>query len=392
MEAVVKQHPVKGKGWAVITLSGDGVPQAGVKFQLRRGAGRDAILGPTGWQATELWLDAGETAPAPGGLALTVGPEVVNHMDTANYALLVTGDGVSAKQPLQAGLAWRNIAQLALGRGKRGGVAVRGEVDEAAAARARAAAAAQAAEAERAAAEAAAAAARKAADDKARDAADTTSQATDDDGKQRKASRAPLLGLLVAALIIGGGAAWWLWPQPPIDDKKKEERKAEEKKPEEAKKPEETKKTEEAKKEVELPKIPDTGDDLPAGADPLKFAREKLQAGMEPARALALGDKLMQRPPAGIDAAFLVYRYAAQKGDANAAFKLAKIVDPADDTPSGTLKKAPESALEWYRSAAGGKHPEAGASIARLKAWVEKQAGTGDADAQRLLKQFPAAP
>ncbi|MCC6469283.1 MAG: sel1 repeat family protein [Alphaproteobacteria bacterium] len=389
MEAVVKQHPVKGKGWAVITLSGDGVPQGGVKFQLRRGAGRDAILGPTGWQATELWLDAGETAPAPGGLLLTVGPEVVNHMDTANYALLVMGDGVSAKQPLQAGLAWRNIAQLDLGRGKRGGVAVRGEVDEAAAARARtaSAAAAAAAEAERAAAEAAAAA-KKAADEKARDDDGTTRQATDDDGK-KKASRAPLLGVLLAALIVGGGAAWWLWPQPapPIDDKKKEEQK-----PEEAKKPEETKKTEEAKKEVELPKIPDIGDDLPAGADPLKFAREKLQAGMEPARALALGDKLMQRPPAGIDAAFLVYRYAAQKGDANAAFKLAKIVDPADDTPSGTLKKAPESALEWYRSAAEGKHPEAGASIARLKTWVEKQAGAGDADAQRLLKQFPAVP
>ena len=137
MEAVVKQHPAKGKGWAVITLSGADVPAGGVKFQLRRSAGRDAILGPQGWQATELFLDAAETAQAPDGLALTVGPEVVNHMDTANYLLLITGDGVAPRQPLQTGLAWRNIAQLDLGRGKRGGVAVRGEQDEAKAARAR---------------------------------------------------------------------------------------------------------------------------------------------------------------------------------------------------------------------------------------------------------------
>jgi TPR repeat protein len=92
-----------------------------------------------------------------------------------------------------------------------------------------------------------------------------------------------------------------------------------------------------------------------------------------------------------VDAAFLLYRHAAQKGDAAAAFMLARIVDPADETPSGTLKKAAESALEWYRNAQQGKHPEAGASIARLKTWVEKQASTGDADAQRLLKLFPAA-
>lgn len=379
MEAVVKQHPAKGKGWAVITLSGDGLPSAGLRFQFRRSAGRDAILGPKGWQATELWLEASETSPAPGGLALTVGPEVVNHMDTANYALLVIGEGIDPKQPLQAGLAWRNIAQHDLGTGKRGGVAVRGETDEAAAARARAAAAAAEQAAKPADAPKPVEPARKTAD---------TAENKDKQAPPRKSN----IGLIAAAIAVlllgGGGVAWWMWPKPPVQQTDADKPKTADT---DTKKTEEARKTEESKKELELPKPPDTGDDLPPGADPLKFAREKLQAGLEAPRALALADKLMQRPPAGIDAAFLVYRYAAQKGDANAAFKLARIVDPADETPSGTLKKSPESALEWYRSAAEGKHPEAGASIARLKTWVEKQASTGDAEAQRVLKLFPSA-
>jgi TPR repeat protein len=96
----------------------------------------------------------------------------------------------------------------------------------------------------------------------------------------------------------------------------------------------------------------------------------------------------MARPPGGIDAAFLLYRAAAQKGDAGAAVKLGRLFDPADQTPTGSLKKSADSALDWYRQAAGAKHPDAEAGLARLKTWAEQQAGTGDADAQRVLKRF----
>lgn len=391
MEATVKQHPVKGKGWAVITLRGDALPGAGVRFQLRRSTGRDAILGPNGWQSTELWLAPSDLAPAAGELALTVGPEVVNHMDTANYALLLVGDGVGAKQPLQAGLAWRNIAQLDLGRGKRGGVAVRGEAEEAARRRA------------------------SAHETGAQQSEDVPAPAPAPSAPQpapppvipingeatKKGGRAGLIAAVIVVLLLGGGGAWWVLRPAPENrasnaeaEKSAEKRPAEEKKVEEAAKADnktdikpETK-IEEPKKEAVLPLPPDTGDDLPAGADPLKFAREKLQAGMEPGRAVALAEKLMQRPPAGIDAAFLLYRHAAQKGNASAALKLARLLDPADETPSGSLKKGAESALEWYRSAEASKLPEAAGAIVRLKAWVQKQADAGDAEAQQMLKRF----
>lgn len=390
MEATVKQHPVKGKGWAVITLRGDGLPGASVRFQLRRSTGRDAILGPNGWQSTELWLAPSELAPATGELALTVGPEVVNHMDTANYALLLVGDGVGARQPLQVGLAWRNIAQLDLGRGKRGGVAVRSEAEEAARRRAGALeTGAQQSE------DVSAAPALSAPEPAPSPLVPIDGEAT------KKGGRAGLIAAVTVVLLMVGGGAWWaLRPVPEDSATKAEKEKPAEEKPVEEKKVEETAKAddkteskpdtkiEEPKKEAVLPLPPDTGDDLPAGADPLKFAREKLQAGIEPGRAVALAEKLMQRPPAGVDAAFLLYRHAAQKGDANAALRLARLLDPADDAPSGSLKKGAESALEWYRSAESAKLPEAAGAIDRLKAWVQKQADSGDAEAQRMLKRF----
>ncbi|MBL8705884.1 MAG: hypothetical protein JNM30_13615 [Rhodospirillales bacterium] len=369
MEAIVKQHPAKGKGWAVITLTGDGVPSAGVTFQLRRSAGRDAILGPNGWQATELFLEAAESAPAPGGVALTVGPEVVNHMDTANYLLLVMGDGVAPKQPLQTGLAWRNIAQLDLGRGKRGGVAVRGESEAAARVRGEAPKAEPQPQP---------------AEDKAGAAAAEPIQGglKGDDGGKKKGNTGALVAAVVALLVLGGGGAWFFWPKPPAPDPGPPKQEAD------AKPKDETKPPDTVKPPDGLPPPPLAADDIPADAEPLKFARDKLQAGIDAGPAVAFADKLMARPPAGIDAAFLLYRAAAQKGDAGAAVKLARLFDPADQTPSGSLKKSADSAFDWYRQAAGAQHPDAAGGLARLKAWVEQQAGTGDADAQRVMKRF----
>lgn len=376
MEAVVKQHPAKGKGWAVITLSGSDVPAGGVRFQLRRSAARDAILGPQGWQATELFLDAAETTPGADGLALTVGPDVVNHMDTANYLLLVTGDGVAPKQPLQTGLAWRNIAQLDLGRGKRGGVAVRGESDEAKAVRARGETPQQDAKSE------------PQPDPKPAPTPDDDKKDTlqaGEDGDKKKGKTGALAAALVALLLVGGGGAWFLWPKPvPVPDPPPKTDQAEADKS----KTDGTKPQDAVKPPDGLPPPPLAADDIPADAEPVKFARDKLQAGIEPALAVTFADKLMARPPAGIDAAFLLYRAAAQKGDAGAAAKLGRLFDPADATPTGSLKKSADSAFDWYRQAAEAKHPDAEPGLTRLKAWVEKQATAGDAEAQRVLKRF----
>lgn len=374
MEAVVKQHPAKGKGWAVITLSGADVPAQGVKFQLRRSAARDAVLGPQGWQTTELFLDAAETASGADGVALTVGPEVVNHMDTANYLLLVTGDGVGPKQPLQTGLAWRNIAQLDLGRGKRGGVAVRGESDEAKAARVRSEAPQQDAKPE------------PRPDPKpesklVEDKTDTLHGGGD--GDKKKSNAGTMVAALVALLLAGGGGAWFLWPKPTPDPvPPKQEAEADKSKTDGVNPPDTVKPPE------GLPPPPLAADDIPADAEPVKFARDKLQAGIEPALAVTFADKLMARPPAGIDAAFLLYRAAAQKGDAGAAVKLGRLFDPADPTPTGSLKKSADSAFDWYRQAAEAKHPDAEPGLTRLKTWAETQAQAGDAEAQRVLKRF----
>jgi TPR repeat protein len=80
--------------------------------------------------------------------------------------------------------------------------------------------------------------------------------------------------------------------------------------------------------------------------------------------------------------------YAADKGNAEAANIVARYYDPTDNSPSGTIRKNPEMAYEWYQKALAGGQQDVPKNIARLRTWVEAQAGQGSNEARQLLEEW----
>lgn len=89
--------------------------------------------------------------------------------------------------------------------------------------------------------------------------------------------------------------------------------------------------------------------------------------------------------------AWLLYFYAARNGHGAAAMTLAHQADPQtfSEQQSITGIAEPFSAFKWYKVAAATGVPEASAKLAALKTWLQAEAKKGDADAGRLLLQWP---
>ncbi len=135
------------------------------------------------------------------------------------------------------------------------------------------------------------------------------------------------------------------------------------------------------KKEViPPPPAPTYTPDAPA----LERAREALREGITPDEAMAMANAMPESPERA-DAAFLLLEYAADSGNAAAALAVGRYYDPTDKAPSGTIRKNPETAYNWYSDAAAGGQADAQTRIAQLRAWVEEQASQGSSEAQNLL-------
>ena len=119
----------------------------------------------------------------------------------------------------------------------------------------------------------------------------------------------------------------------------------------------------------------------------LEKAREALRDGITPADALALAKSLPESPERA-DAAFLLLEYAADSGIAEAALAVARYYDPTDTAPSGTIRKNPETAYNWYTDALAGGQKKAGTRLAQLRSWVEEQANQGSIEARELLNSW----
>jgi TPR repeat protein len=119
----------------------------------------------------------------------------------------------------------------------------------------------------------------------------------------------------------------------------------------------------------------------------LEQARKALKEGISPAEALALAKSLPDSPERA-DAAFLLLEYAADSGNAEAALAVARYYDPTDKGPSGTIRKNPETAYNWYREALTGGQDKAKNNLAQLRSWVAAQADGGDHEARELLKNW----
>lgn len=134
---------------------------------------------------------------------------------------------------------------------------------------------------------------------------------------------------------------------------------------------------------IKLPPPPSYPPDAPA----LEQARNSLRDGISADDAVALAKSLPDSPERA-DAAFLLLEYAADSGSAEAAMLVARYYDPTDDTPSGTIRKNPEIAYEWYKAALTGGREDVRQHISKLHQWVEAQAKQGSDDAQQLLKNW----
>ncbi len=134
---------------------------------------------------------------------------------------------------------------------------------------------------------------------------------------------------------------------------------------------------------VKPPPPPDYTPDAPV----LEKARGALKKGVTPEEAVTLARSLPDSPERA-DAAFLLLEYAADSGNPAAALAVGRYYDPADDGPSGTIRKNPETARDWYREALKGGRPEAQRLLDRLHDWLAEQARQGSREARELLNHW----
>jgi hypothetical protein len=125
----------------------------------------------------------------------------------------------------------------------------------------------------------------------------------------------------------------------------------------------------------------------PPDAPVLETARASLREGISPDDAVRQANTLPDGPERA-DAVFLLLEYAAESGNAEAAERVGMYYDPTDASPSGTIRKNPETAYEWYRTALTGGRKGTEKHLARLRQWVEKQAGQGSSEARQLLQSW----
>ena len=138
------------------------------------------------------------------------------------------------------------------------------------------------------------------------------------------------------------------------------------------------------KKETILPPPPPSyTPDAPA----LEKVRKALREGISPQDALALANSLPESPERA-DAAFLLLEYAADSGLAAAALAVARYYDPTEKESSGTIRKNPETAYQWYTEAMAGGQESAKPRLDQLRSWVEEQASQGSVEAREILKTW----
>jgi len=179
-----------------------------------------------------------------------------------------------------------------------------------------------------------------------------------------------MVGLVV--LVVAG---YLVWQSFQVDEVK----------PKEAQKPELPRMANLPPKKEAIPPPPPPS--YTPDAPVLEKARKALREGITPEAALALA-KALPESPERRDAAFLLLEFAADSGNAEAALAVARYYDPTDKAPSGTIRKNPETAYDWYTEALAGGQENAKTRLAQLRSWVEEQANQGSYEARELLNDL----
>lgn len=122
----------------------------------------------------------------------------------------------------------------------------------------------------------------------------------------------------------------------------------------------------------------------PSDAPVLEQVRKALREGISPTDAVTMANALPDRPERA-DAAFLLLEYAAESGNIDAALSVGRYYDPSFSGPSGSIRKNPTTAYEWYQKALTGRQYQAQEQLAQLRRWVEEKAVQGSRQEQELL-------
>jgi hypothetical protein len=119
----------------------------------------------------------------------------------------------------------------------------------------------------------------------------------------------------------------------------------------------------------------------------LSQVRDAFKNGISPEEAVKMAAALPDGPERA-DAAFLLLEYAADAGNPEAAVQVAAFYDPLANEQSGTIRKNPASAIQWYRTARDGGVAEAESKLAELHRWLRVKAEQGSREAQVLLENW----
>ncbi len=124
---------------------------------------------------------------------------------------------------------------------------------------------------------------------------------------------------------------------------------------------------------------------------PMDSARELLRQNDSGEKSHTLATSLQaqaQNDAKAQDAVFLLFEDAAQKGVSTAMTALAGYYDPSHEGAKGSISPDPQEAYAWYTKAVQAGDASAKEHLVRLQTWVTQEAEKGDATAKNLLQMW----
>ena len=143
--------------------------------------------------------------------------------------------------------------------------------------------------------------------------------------------------------------------------------------------------------ELTLPPPPGGIATITNGGDRARAFLYELRAdGAQPDTDVVFAEAERMQGEGNLEDAYLLYRFAARNGQAQAALILGTQADPAfHSTASGYLPEPdPAQAYKWYNVASVAGNEEAAQRLQALHKRVQQEAAAGDAQARRLLLQW----
>ena len=152
-----------------------------------------------------------------------------------------------------------------------------------------------------------------------------------------------------------------------------------------------------------LPSTPETSEELALpppsggiatvtnGGDGARAFLYDLRAGgAQPDANEVFAEAERMQDEGNLEDAYLLYRYAARHGQAQAALILGTQADPAFHATAGSYLPEPEpaQAYKWYSIATTAGNEEAAVRLQDLHKRVQQNAANGDEQARRLLLQW----